>query len=83
MKKFILISLFSIVFGGLLAMPVAEALIDVIAETVIRHPVPFRNDLYIMSEAIAIILVVQTILISIYNRFNIGKNARELLDHNF
>jgi len=82
-QEFILISLFASIFGGLLAIPVAKALIDLIAETVIRHPVPFRNDFYIISATIAIVLVAQTILISIYNRFKIGKNARELLDHNF
>ena len=82
-QEFMLISLFAIFLGGLVAMPVAKALIDVIAETVIRHPVPFRNDFFKISATIAIILVVQTILISIYNRFKIGKNARELLDHNF
>jgi putative ABC transport system permease protein len=82
-QEFILISLFAILFGGLLAIPVAKALIDVIAETIVRHPVPFRNDFYIIISAIAVVLIVQTILISIYNRFKIGKNARELLDHNF
>jgi len=82
-QEFMLISLFAIVLGGLLAMPVAKALIDVIAETVIRHPVPFRSDFNIISATIAIVLVVQTIFISIYNRFKIGKNARELLEHNF
>ena len=81
--EFIWISLLAIIIGGLIAMPVATALIDVIAETVIRHPVQFRNDFYIISATIATVLIVQTILISIYNRFKINKNVRVLLDHNF
>ncbi len=83
MQEFILISLIAILFGGLLAIPLAKALIDLLSETIIRHPVAFRNDFYIISATIAIVLIVQTILISIYNRFKIGKNTRELVDHNF
>lgn len=82
-QEFLLISLIAIVLGGLLAMPLAKALIDLLAESVIRHPVAFENDFYTLSLVIAIILIAQTILITIYNRVKMGKNARELLDHSF
>ena len=82
-QEFLFISLIAVIIGGILAIPVAKALIDVIAETIIRHPVPFRNDFYIIITTIGTLLILQTILISGYNRYKINKNARELLDHNF
>ncbi|MEP1095125.1 MAG: FtsX-like permease family protein [Cyclobacteriaceae bacterium] len=82
-QEFLLISLFAVVVGAMLAVPVATALIGVIAETIIRHPVAFENDYYTLALTTAVALVAQTLLISLYNRWKIGKNARELLDHNF
>jgi len=82
-QEFFIISLISIILGGLLSIPVTKALIDLIAETIIRHPVQFRNDLESIIISVIIVLGIQTILISIWNRFKIRKNARELLDHNF
>ena len=76
-------SLLSILLGGLMSIPLAKALIDLIAETIIRHPVPLRNDFSTIAFSTFIILVIQIILISIYNQLKIGKNARELMDHNF
>ena len=71
--EFLLISTIAIVVGGLLAMPVATALIDVIAETVIRHPVSFKNDFIIIGWSVGAILIMQTVIISIYNRFKINR----------
>ncbi len=82
-QEFALLSLIALVFGVLIAIPVATALIDIIAETIIRHPVAFLNDFYIIGLVVVVIIAVQTILISVYNRRKIGKNARELLDHHF
>lgn len=82
-QEFILISLLALIVGSLLAVPIATALIDIIASTIIRHPVPFKNDFKTLLLVLVIIVVVQTLLITVYNRFKIGKNARELLDHNF
>ena len=82
-QEFLLISLAAIVAGGLMAVPLATGLIGVVAETIIRHPVPFKSDNTTILLAALSIVVVQTLLISVYNRFKIGKNARELLDHNF
>jgi putative ABC transport system permease protein len=82
-QEFLLMSLLSILLGGLMSIPLAKALINLIAETIIRHPVPFRNDFSTVAFSTLIILVIQVILISIYNQLKIGKNARELMDHNF
>jgi putative ABC transport system permease protein len=82
-QEFVLISLIALVVGGLLAIPLTTALISVIAETVIRHPVSFLGDFKAMGATATVIVVVQLLLISIYNRFKMRKNARELLDHNF
>jgi putative ABC transport system permease protein len=81
--EFLLISTIAIVIGGLLAIPLSNVLIDLLAETVIRHPVSFKNDFIIIGSSVGIILITQTVIISIYNRFKINQNARELLDHNF
>jgi putative ABC transport system permease protein len=81
--EFLLISSMAIVIGGLLAIPAATSLIDVIADTVIRHPVSFKNDFIIIGCSVGIILILQIVIISIYNRLKIGQNTRELLDHNF
>jgi putative ABC transport system permease protein len=81
-QEFILISSIAIVFGGLLSIPIAKALINSLANNVIRHPVAFEND-FSLIIVIAVILAVQTILITIYNRIKMNKNARELLDHSF
>ncbi|MEP5612186.1 MAG: ABC transporter permease [Cyclobacteriaceae bacterium] len=82
-QEFLLISIFSVAVGAVLAVPVTTALIGVIAETIIMHPVAFENDYSTLLLTTVVALVVQTLLISIYNRWKIGKNARELLDHNF
>ncbi len=82
-QEFLIISLLSIISGGLLSIPVAKALINLIAETIIRHPVPFRNDFQTIVISVIVVLSIQTILIWTWNRFKISKNARELLDHNF
>jgi len=54
-QEFLFISLLSIIVGGVLAIPLATALIDLIAETIIRHPVPFRSNYSIMLFSIAIV----------------------------
>ena len=82
-QEFVWISLLAIVAGWLIAMPVSIALIDVIAETVIRHPVLLRSDFYLICTTVITIFVVQIFLIATHNHFAIKRNARELLDHNF
>jgi putative ABC transport system permease protein len=82
-QEFVLISLLAIVAGWLIAMPVSIALIDVIAETIIRHPVLLRSDFYLICATVATIFAVQIFLIATHNHFAIKRNARELLDHNF
>ena len=82
-QEFLLISLLAALVGALLAIPVATAMINVIAETIIRHPVAFVNDNKTLLSTVIVMLLVQALLILVYNRWKIGKNARELLDHNF
>jgi len=82
-QEFAYITVFSLVVGMLLSIPVATALIGVIAETIIRHPVPFKNDYQALLMTAGVVLAVQFLLITINNRFKISKNARELLDHHF
>lgn len=82
-QEFLLISLMAVVVGALLAIPVATALIGVIAETIVGHPIAFVNDNKTLLLTVIVLLLILTVLISVYNRWKIGKNARELLDHNF
>ncbi len=82
-QEFLLMILLAITIGALLAIPVAKALLYLISDMVIRHPVQFNNDYGMIGLTIGVLLVLQIIIISIYNRFKIGENARKLLDHNF
>ena len=82
-QEFMSINLIAIFIGGLTAIPVSTALLMVIAETIIKHPVAFNFDWRTNLISIGAVLIVQTFLIPIYNRIKINLNARELMDHNF
>lgn len=81
--EFALISIIAMWLGGLLSVPVATALIGVIADTIIGHPVAFKNDYASLILTILLVMLVQVILITFNNRVKISRNARALLDHHF
>lgn len=81
--EFLFISILASIVGSLLAIPTAIALIDIVAETIIGHSVMLRSDFRLMGLGVACTLVLQILIIAIYNRFKIHKNARMLLEHNF
>lgn len=81
--EFLLINVFATMLGILVAMPLTSALCDVISNTVIYQTIPAQNNLKVIGATTLVILILQVMLISIYNQFKANKNARELLEHNF
>jgi putative ABC transport system permease protein len=82
-QEFLYITLLASIAGMIFTLPMTNALTKLIAETIIRHPVNFQYDTFQIFISIALVLGLQTLLISIYGHFKIRQNARELLDHNF
>ena len=81
--EFLGISLLAFLLGIILAIPVTKALIKIIAEVIIRHPVLFKNDIISIALTMIIIVAIQSVIILFYGHLQIKKNARKLLDHNF
>lgn len=83
LREFLSITVLAIVLGVLLALPLTITLCQVLGETVIYHQIPARNDLPVTGALIVVLLGIQALLISVYTRLKIKKNARELMDHHF
>lgn len=83
LAEFLLLSGISLVLGLLIAMPLTSAICRILSETVIYHFIAPKNH-YAMIGAVALpVLLVQAMVIAMFTRFQIRKNARELLDHHF
>ncbi|MCR9252670.1 MAG: FtsX-like permease family protein [bacterium] len=81
--EFLLITVLAIALGVLLAMPLASGLISVVAEAILKHTVPQFNDYPIIGISATVVLGIQFLVILVYNRYKINRNARDLLDYNF
>ena len=81
--EFLLVNVLSITLGILVAMPLTSALCRVLGEMVVFKAIPAKIDFVFVGGTTIVVLIVQMVLISIFNRYKIRKNARELLDHNF
>ncbi len=82
-REFLLISIVSAIVGSLVAAPLGMALTDLLADTLIRHPVAYGTDWRMTATTLGVLLLSQALFITIYNRVALKKNARELLDHQF
>ena len=82
-KEFLMVNLLAILVGIITAIPLNVALCKVLGETVIYHEIPAQGNITVIIFTSALIVLVQTVLIAIYNKIKLNKNARELLDYNF
>ena len=81
--EFLVLSSIAFVFGIIISIPIAKALIRIVAEVIIRHPVPLVQDINEISITALVVLGIQGLLVLVYSYYHMGKNARELLDHQF
>lgn len=81
--EFLWVTSLAIFLGFLLAIPFTKALCTVLTETVIFLHIPFQNHFQLILASVLFILLIQIVLITLYTRAKIKRNARILLGHQF
>ncbi len=81
--EFLMVSLMAVFAGTLIAIPLANGLISVVAEAILKHTVIRYDDFQTTIISVLILVILQFSLITVYNRMKIGKKTRSLLDFHF